>query len=302
MFYDLNVPFNANASQLQATLDFAAELGYNTLALSHTLSGKLPTTIPATPIPLPPPDVVVPRGMSLISRATFTISDASQNHRVSGLQSSYDLLALRPTTEKALSLCCHSLDCDIISLDFSVRLPFILKFKALSAALQRGIRFEICYSAGITGGGTDARRNLISGATALIRASRGRGIIITSEAKDAIGLRGPWDVVNLCAVWGLGQEKGKEGVCEEARKVVSMANARRSTFRGVVGIISGESSEALEDKFESKTVVNSMKRKVSCSTSNENQEGHSHTESKRPLSKKELKRQEKKARMDTAQG
>ncbi|KAI4253574.1 MAG: hypothetical protein L6R42_007534 [Xanthoria sp. 1 TBL-2021] len=45
MFYDLNVPYTTNHAELQRTLAFVAELGYNTIALSVNLSGKLPTDL-----------------------------------------------------------------------------------------------------------------------------------------------------------------------------------------------------------------------------------------------------------------
>lgn len=231
-FHDLNVAYVPNDISLGQTLSFLAELEYSVVALSLSITGK----VPATPesVELPP----APRGMTLLTRLNLTISDPSQNHRLASLQSSYSLIALRPTTDKALQLCCGSLECDIVSLDLSTRLPFILKFKTVASALQRGVRFEICYSPGISGG-SDARRNLITGATSLIRATRGRGIIISSEAKNALGCRGPWDVINLTQIWGLNQERGKEAVCEEAGKVVRLAKMKRESFRGVIQVIDG---------------------------------------------------------------
>ena len=231
-FHDLNVAYTPGDASLAQTLVFLAELKFNVIALSLSITGKLPATPEIIKLP------TAPRGMNLLTRLTLTISDPSQNHRLASLQSSYSLIALRPTTEKALQLCCSSLECDIISLDLSTRLPFILKFKTVSSALQRGVRFEICYSPGIAGG-SDARRNLITGATSLIRATRGRGIIISSEAKNALGCRGPWDVINLAQIWGLNQERGKEAVCEEAGKVVKLAKMKRESFRGVVHVIDG---------------------------------------------------------------
>jgi ribonuclease P/MRP protein subunit RPP1 len=231
-FHDLNVVYKPGDAGIAQTLSFLAELEYSVVALSSSVSGKLP----ATPEPIKLPDA--PRGMTLLTRLNLTVSDPSQNHRLPSLQSSYSLIALRPTTDKALQLCCGSLECDIISLDLSTRLPFILKFKTVASALQRGVRFEICYSPGIVGG-SDARRNLITGATSLIRATRGRGIIVSSEAKNVLGCRGPWDVINLAQIWGLNQERGKEAVCEEAGKVTRLAKMKRESFRGVVHVIDG---------------------------------------------------------------
>jgi ribonuclease P/MRP protein subunit RPP1 len=253
-FHDLNVAYKPGDPGLTQTISFLNELEYSVMALSVSITGKLPATPEQIRLPEPP------RGMTLLTRLTLTISDPSQNHRLASLQSSYNLIALRPTTDKALQLCCGSLECDIISLDLSTRLPFVLKFKTVASALQRGVRFEICYSPGITGG-SDSRRNLITGSTSLIRATRGRGIIISSEAKNALGCRGPWDVVNLAQIWGLNQERGKEAVCEEAGKVVTLARMKRESFRGVVHVIDGTGTggEKIAEKEQIKKLAETDK-------------------------------------------
>lgn len=300
MLYDLNLTYSnsTNPSELSRTLAFSAELGYSCVALTQTISGKIPADPFSEALSLPLPNVTIPKSMTLLTRVTFTVSDQSQNHRLSSLQSAYKIVALRPTNEKALALCCQSLECDLISLDLSLRLPFILKFKTMAAALQRGIRFEICYSGGILGGGTEARRNLISGATALIRAARGRGIIISSEAKNALGLRGPWDLINLAAVWGLSQERGKEALCEEARKVVQLARLKRQSFRGVVDVLHGgiHSNQGLAEK-KSFALSKGLKRKA------EHQDVSASAIAKdeqTPLSKTQMKKRAKRARLEAA--
>ena len=46
MFYDLNVPWTAStASQVPTTLAFLAELGYDVVALNHSMTGKLPADL-----------------------------------------------------------------------------------------------------------------------------------------------------------------------------------------------------------------------------------------------------------------
>ncbi|KIW23477.1 uncharacterized protein PV07_11671 [Cladophialophora immunda] len=321
-FHDLNVVYTPNHVDLSHTLAFHAELGYSVVAISLSVTGKLPPTPQAIPVS----SITIPASIgTVLTRLTLTISDATQNHRLSQFSPAYSLLALRPTTEKTLQLCCTSLDCDLISLDFSQRLSFPLKFKTVSGALQRGIRFEICYSPAIQpAGNNEARRNLISGATALIRATRGKGIILSSEATNALGLRGPHDVINLAMIWGLGQERGKEALCEEARKVVRLAGMKRTSFRGVIDIIDGgeraspaskcqverkESStprEVVQNRMakgkEAATTVNELKRKASepvlvVSAHQDNQ-----LTAEKPLSKREMKRRAKKARTEGGDG
>lgn len=279
-------------------------MGYSTIALSQTSAGKLPPNLKP---PTPPSNA--PQGLNFLSRLTLTLSDLSQNQRLASLAQSYDLVALRPTNEKALLNACTSLECDLISLDLSVRLPYHFKFKMFSAAVSRGVRVEICYGAGVTGSGVDARRNLIGNAMALIRATRGRGVVVSSEAKRALNVRAPWDVINLACVWGLSQERGKEAVCEEARKVVALARLKRSSWRGIVDIVDGgqqETGEATpgkakaDKKAEKKSEGqknaeipqgSGLKRKVE----EANVEG-----AEKPLSKREMKRRAKKARLQAA--
>ncbi|EEQ34924.1 ribonuclease P protein subunit p30 [Microsporum canis CBS 113480] len=246
-FYDLNVPYNEpNEPGITNTLRFLSELGYTTVALSQSLTGKLPAVV--SPLPLP---TNVPPSITLLTRLNITLSDSTQNQRLAALAQSYSLIAIRPVNEKTLSQACNSLDCDIISLDLSTRLSYHFKFKTLSAAISRGVRLEICYGPGVTGSGLESRRNLIGNAAALIRAARGRGIIISSEAKQALGIRAPWDIVNLACVWGMKSERAKEAVSEEARKVVDMARVKRTSFRGTVDVIyGGEEDEGVAKKAD----------------------------------------------------
>ncbi|EXJ67428.1 uncharacterized protein A1O5_09441 [Cladophialophora psammophila CBS 110553] len=320
-FHDLNVLYTTNHTDLSHTLAFHAELGYSVVALSLLVTGKLPST----PQPIPVSSIAIPESIgTVLTRLTLTISDATQNHRLSQFSPAYSLLAIRPTTEKTLQLCCTSLDCDLISLDLSQRLTFALKFRTVSAALQRGIRFEICYSPAIqSSGNNEARRNLISGATALIRATRGRGIILSSEAKNALGVRGPHDVINLATIWGVGQERGKEALCEEVGKVVRLAGMKRTSFRGVIDVIDGGERSSVAPKGEEErkessarhevtqnqvakgkeeVIVNGLKRKASetrlATATGQNRRP---TAEDKPLSKRQMKRA-KKAKMDGGDG
>lgn len=231
-YHDLNLVHTTNIPQLNHTLSFATELGYRTLAIATVVNGNLPSK----------PDVAdltklrqSHASLTLLTRLTLSVSDTSQNHRMSSLQSIYDIIAVRPLNEKSFQHCCTTLECDIISIDLSARLPFLVKFTTVAGAFQRGIRFEICYSP-ITSN-SDAKRNLIAGATTLIRATRGRGIILSSEARSALGLRGPHDVMNLAQIWGLEQAKGKESLVEEPGKVVRLAALRRNSYRGVITVV-----------------------------------------------------------------
>ncbi|KAL8676509.1 MAG: hypothetical protein Q9186_006975 [Xanthomendoza sp. 1 TL-2023] len=310
MFYDLNVPYTANHEDLQRTLAFLAELGYNTIALSVNLSGKLPANL-TCPIPSPLP-FPIPSSLHILTRCTLTLSDPSHNHRLTSLSTIYDLVAVRPISEKTLQQTCLSLPpIDIISLDCTIRYPFYFRQKTLLAAIERGIRFEICYGQGILGTG-EARRNMISNATQLVRATRGRGIVVSSEAQRALAIRGPWDVVNLGVGWGMGKERAVEALQREARGVVLGAEMRRRSFRGVIDVVFGGEKPVEGNKIQGKggekagnkgakgkeNVVNELKRKAGEIFDAEAAVGKDNGQ---PPSKREMKRRAARARMAKAQ-
>lgn len=272
-------------------------VGYNVVALNHTITGKLPADL-TSPLPSTLP-FAIPAPLRVLTRCTFCLTDPSTNNRLAQLSQNYSILSLRPTTERALLLACQSLECDIISLDLSIRFPFHFKHKTLSLALQRGVKFEICYAPGILvggGNGATARRNLIQNATELIRAVRGRGLVISSEARRALACRGPWDVINLASVWGLGQERGREAVGSEARSVVVQAEMKRRSFRGVVDVIYGGKKPEKVLQKEDGPKNGKGKRKADTL---DDQVGKGGEEAK-TLSKREQKRQAKKARLEAS--
>ncbi|KAK4981294.1 RNA-binding RNA processing protein rpp1 [Elasticomyces elasticus] len=301
-FYDLNVPWSTPNSELPRTLSFLAEsyliepnadadvcaVGYNVVALNFTITGKLPTNFAcAIPDPLP---FVVPSKLTVLRRLTLVLTTPVNNAALTQLASSYDILAVRPVDEKSLLLAATSLDSDIVSLDLTQRLPYFFRFKTLAEAVKRGVRFEVCYAQGV-GGDAVSRRNLIGNVQGLIRASRKRGLIVSSGAASAGACRGPWDVINLASIWGLGQERGYEALSEEARKVAVTARLRRTSYRSVVNVVYGGEQAAKSDKkaeIREKGIQDVQeKRKVHVL------DDTSPAESEKPVSKREQKRRRK---------
>lgn len=299
MFYDLNIPWSSNdASHIPRTLAFLHELGYNVVALNHTLAGKLPTSL-SCPIPHPLPHKDIPSDLTVLRRCTLVLTESHQNARLAELSRNYDVLAIRPIDERTLQLACSSLDCDIISLDLTQRFPFWFKFKMLSEAIKSGKRLEISYAPGVMGD-SGMRRNLISNATQLIRASRGRGLIITSEAKSAVACRGPWDAINLATIWGLSQERGYEAMSKECRSVVVAARLKRTSFRGVIDVVYGGEKTASSAGDESgkardQQQANGKKRKADALGSGVTS-AQTTSDDGRPTSKRQMKKQQKEER------
>lgn len=111
------------------------------------------------------------------------------------------------------------------------------------AAVHRGVLFEVCYSQLVANSDARARGTFIANMLELVRATKGRGIVLSSEARataGGVGLRAPADVMNLFACWGLGNEKGTEALGVHPRAVVVNEGLKRRGYRGVVDIIQAE--------------------------------------------------------------
>ncbi|KAH6885821.1 RNase P subunit p30-domain-containing protein [Thelonectria olida] len=260
--YDLNIAWSPSTTneQLLQTLTLASTLGYATVALNHTLT--LP--FPANPVaPFPSASTLTSASSSpkklpnILHRATLPLADPSAaNYRLQSLVAAYDLLAVRPLDATAFQNACLTLDIPIISLDFSQTSSFYFKPKPCMAAVARGVRFEVCYSQALAAD-QRGRAAFIGNVSNLFRATRGRGIILSSEAKDALSLRAPADVVNLLNVWGLPNEKGVLGFESIPRSVVVNEGIKRSGFRGVINVVEvaerDQQDEGADDQGGKKT-------------------------------------------------
>lgn len=270
MLYDLNIHWTpqTTASELERTLKFSASLGYNVVAINHTFSAPIPSQInnpipqlgpvhssfpqhnhntqsSSSSTPAPTGDNALPNNNKLpttLRRATVVVTDPATNYRLPSVAAAYDIVACRPTTDKAFAAACTTMsEISMISLDLTQFFPFHFKPKPCMAAVNRGVYFEVCYGQLVAGGGDQrARAVWIANAIELLRATRGRGIVLSSEGKAPGGLRAPADVVNLLAVWGLGPEKGLEGLGVRPRAVVVNEGLKRRAFKGVVDIVDVE--------------------------------------------------------------
>lgn len=255
MLYDLNIPWTPQTSQtdIERTLCFSQSLGYNVVALNHTINPPVLATVTnaipqlGAPVHSSFPQNALPTRKSLpitLRRATITISDPSQNHRLPTLAAAYDLLAVRPTTEKAFLVVCTTMsEISLISLDLTTPFPFRFRPKPCMAAVNRGILFEICYSQLLSASSSDSRARalFIGNVTEIFRATKGRGIVLSSGSGSGRGaLRAPADLVNLFSVWGLNNDKGLEALGSNPRSVVVNEGLKRRSFRGVVDIVQAE--------------------------------------------------------------
>ncbi|KAG5518930.1 hypothetical protein PMAC_002461 [Pneumocystis sp. 'macacae'] len=224
--YDLNVLWygsGVSESEMKKMVIFLSELGYSTIALNYMVN------------PIRPDIIQCRKPMRILSRVTIVLDEGSQNYNLYSATDTFDILAVRPTSEKMFQHVCTSMDVDIISLDMSQRLPFYIKHSTVGVAITRGIRLEICYASGISD--INCRRHLICNASALVRATRGKGIIISSEASNLMYCRSGYDIINLSTFWGLSQEKGRNAIGKEAKSVIIHGEARKNMSKGVIKLV-----------------------------------------------------------------
>ncbi|KAI8849393.1 RNase P subunit p30-domain-containing protein [Chytridium lagenaria] len=179
---------------------------------------------------------------STLRRLTIVLDDSCNNCNINGAKlKGYDLLAVRPLTEKAFQQSCSLHDVEIISLDMTGRMPFFLKATTINMAVQRGIMFEICYGPAIRD--SIARRQTIANANSLLRVLSYKNILISSEAIHDMDIRGPRDVMNIATLLGLSEDQARYCMTTSGRNVLYHAVARKETFRSV---LTHEPSSAVE--------------------------------------------------------
>ena len=120
--------------------------------------------------------------------------------------------------------------------------------------------------------------------------------MISSEASRALLCRAPADVMNLAVIWGLGQDRAAEAMGREARNVVAQAEIKRRSFRGVIDVVDGGQPPvklAEVTQGQKRKQVNA-KRKADAIEDG----GVETSDLPKPISKREQKRQAKKAKFE----
>jgi ribonuclease P/MRP protein subunit RPP1 len=173
-FFDVNIPIDdepkdknraKHAKDTRVKLVVKAmELGYSGIAFNRSVSGVISDsdrcTIPTLPLqslleasPALAETVRfhrevlgVPVGETFkqYTRLTVGVESILQAAAISPLNPvlrGYDLVAVRPMDQQTFEHACKNLEVDLISIDFSQRLPFHTKSALVKAAVERGIFF-----------------------------------------------------------------------------------------------------------------------------------------------------------------
>ncbi|KAK2820747.1 hypothetical protein Q5P01_023706 [Channa striata] len=238
VFMDLNLSFSADRSHLQSLVETAAHLGYSTVAINYVFE---PTAKKKQEIPVPKPiselmdQLPIVQGRSrpikVLNRLTVVMSDSSHFRPNSAEYRRFDLLAVHPTTEKLFHSACMLYDVDIVCISVTEKLPFFFKRAPVNGAVERGVVFELCYSAALRD--STLRRYTIANALSLMETCKGKNVIVSSAAEKALELRGPYDITNLGLLFGLSDADAKEAVSSTCRSVLLHAETRK-TASGII--------------------------------------------------------------------
>ncbi|GAA5853253.1 hypothetical protein JCM8547_000256 [Rhodosporidiobolus lusitaniae] len=160
------------------------------------------------------------------------------------------LLSVSPTTLTSFSHVALSLSPPstfsptLVTLDpsLSPRLPFPLKRGLISSLSRAGVGFELILR-GVTrqdevgeqpGEAGRRRRNWIAGAREVVRATEGKGVVVSSGAVRPGEMRGTEDLINLCSVIGLSPSAAKDTLTVNPQRAVLRGLSLRQTYRNVL--------------------------------------------------------------------
>lgn len=280
---DLNVPWPSTSytsppspQQLTTLYNVIATLyvlGYTSLAINFTLpeGTKIPfgsglAAINPIPISSLREKFAHFANLRLFSRITLVVSDPAQCQGLAKLQNVFDIIAIQPTTERALQLAATNLDIDLILVNLSNRLPFFLKHKTVGSAIDKGIQFELCYASVVAGtagylvlNANDnmsllttallARKVFFSNVMQLIRASRSNGLVVSSGATQPLQVRNGTDILNLLKTVGLDHLRAKACLSDNPQKVLVSGRLRIKSYKQTI-VMGTEPRDVLLDNAQ----------------------------------------------------
>ncbi|KAI8102826.1 hypothetical protein M9434_005618 [Picochlorum sp. BPE23] len=189
-----------------------------------------------------------------LSSQVDEIARSLTGHVYGSLMEDYDLVAVRPTSDKTFQYACTTMDVDVISMQLMSPNSngMVMRRQLIQQAVDRGVAFEIPYSGFLQ----QQRLQFISNARALARATRGKNIVCSSGCGSVYEMRGPYDVANLLVVFlGLTEEQAYDCLSTTPMRLVE--KRRQSFLRGRKNVIltpvmdaSGSAKEEEEEEEE----------------------------------------------------
>lgn len=122
---------------------------------------------------------------------------------------------------------------------------FPIKQAPVNTAVANGILFELNYGTAIAN--IDDRKAFIQMAAGLVRATRGKNLILSSGGTNPMYLRSPADVVNMaCCLLGLSRDAARDSIGKNCEKVLNHVEFRNNTFRGTMSGVKRKREEGQE--------------------------------------------------------
>ena len=233
MFYDLNIPYPGDTGKQAEYITMAQLLGYKGIAFNTIINLSKYTKLEKEPsFPKPPELHQVPK-FKVWNRCTLNITNFNQLRCLKSI-SGWDLVAVTTNSEDLINKLCQNFytHFDIISLELTRKLPFLIKHKMITAPISQGILLEVSYVSAIKD--SASCRNIVSNTINLAWASRNRGILLTSNAERPLFLRGPYDVFNLAGLFNIPFKSAKIGMSRSCEEVVNRGQTRDRTYAGLI--------------------------------------------------------------------
>ncbi|XP_068160993.1 ribonuclease P protein subunit p30 isoform X2 [Antennarius striatus] len=233
VFMDLNLSPSGDQTRLRALVETAAHLGFSTVAINHVFQPTAKKRQGRS------------RPIRVLNRLTIIMSDAAHFRPAAAEYRGFDLLAVQPTTDKLFHAACMTYDVDIVCIPVTEKLPFLFKRAPVNGAVDRGVVFELSYSAAIRD--STLRRYTLANANALVEACRGKNVIVSSAAEKPLELRGPNDITNLALLFGLCEGDAKAAVSSSCRSAVLHAETRRTASGAISTLRSFSDSSSQQE-------------------------------------------------------
>ncbi|GAA5937206.1 hypothetical protein JCM1841_002326 [Sporobolomyces salmonicolor] len=269
LYYVVDSWTDQQRDEMEKKVHMASLLGYSTLLLTLSIPPTFDPSLLSFPTPLFPqldPRTAKPGSEGLVLQlwriniegyGDEAVKGAGQkgwfgfaNSTAALYPSQTTLLSLTPTTLTSFSHTALSLSPPsafsptLVTLDPSLhpRLPFPLKRGLISSLSRAGVGFELVLR-GVTrqdeageqaGEAGRRRRNWIAGAREVVRATAGKGVVISSGAVRAGEMRASEDLINLCSLIGLPPAQAKDALTVNPQRAVMRGLSLRQTYRGVL--------------------------------------------------------------------
>ncbi|KAF3329942.1 Ribonuclease P protein subunit p30 [Carex littledalei] len=265
-FFDLNLPYTATAggnrdTRLRSVVSLL-ELGYSGAAYNLSLRGVISDRDRCAIAPFPLSSLLA-AAPSLAASASFhrrllvsgngygdpafrqfsrvtvsvdTVAGAGSVGSTSAVLRGYDVVAVRPVSQSAFEHVCKFSEVDLISIDFSHKVPFRLRHQSVKLAIKRGIFFEITYSH-LLSDNASIKKQALSDAKMLADLTRGKNLIVSSGASNANEVRGPNDVSNLISfLLGVSKERAKAAISDNCRSLLAKALRKKHFYKETIRI------------------------------------------------------------------